>query len=299
MQCASQARRPSVSYGQPTNATHPHLVKPGELLPGLKLEEFRERREKLVARILTDEYVTKNPENSHVVIIPSASVVHMSDKIPYVFRQNTDFLYFTGCQEPDSILVLFLHGEKYSSCLFVRRKDHHSELWDGPRTGVEAVVEMFATDAGLPVGDFEQYVASHLMENKKSCIWYDSSCILQPELHKKLTNIVKLANNQTFTSPKRVFHEIRLIKSEAEMNLMRKSCEIASAAIAKTIQVSKPGMSEHQLFATVDYECRINGAEFLAYPPVVAGGSNANVIHYITNNQIVQNGEMVLMDAGW
>ncbi|KAG8038819.1 hypothetical protein G9C98_003126 [Cotesia typhae] len=78
---------------------------------------------------------------------------------------------------------------------------------------------------------------------------------------------------------------------------MQKSCDIASEAITKTIKVSKAGMTEHQLFATVDYECRMNGAEFLAYPPVIAGDRNANVIHYITNNQILNNGDMVLMDA--
>ena len=93
-------------------------------------------------------------------------------------------------------------------------------------------------------------------------------------------------------------HKIRLIKSQSEIDLMKKSCKIISAAISKTIKISKPKINEHHLFATVDYECRMNGAEFLAYPPVVAGGKNANIIHYITNNQIIQDGDMVLMDAG-
>lgn len=76
------------------------------------------------------------------------------------------------------------------------------------------------------------------------------------------------------------------------------SCDIASAAIAKTMSVTRPGVTEHQLFATVDYESRIRGADFLAYPPVCASGNNANIIHYISNNQKIKEGDMVLMDAG-
>lgn len=91
---------------------------------------------------------------------------------------------------------------------------------------------------------------------------------------------------------------MRLYKSPAEQELMKKTCLIACKAIKSTIKNSKPGDNESQIFARVDYECRMNGAEYLAYPPVVAGGNRANIIHYINNNQIVKDGEMVLMDAG-
>lgn len=79
---------------------------------------------------------------------------------------------------------------------------------------------------------------------------------------------------------------------------MRRACEISSLAIEKAMEITKPGLTEHQLFATVDYESRMRGAEILAYPPVVASGRNANIIHYISNNQIVDDGNLILMDAG-
>lgn len=79
---------------------------------------------------------------------------------------------------------------------------------------------------------------------------------------------------------------------------MRRAGEISSLAIEKAMAVTKPGVTEHQLFATVDYESRMRGAEILAYPPVVASGKNANIIHYISNNQIVNDGDLILMDAG-
>ncbi|KAJ8876935.1 hypothetical protein PR048_021385 [Dryococelus australis] len=99
-------------------------------------------------------------------------------------------------------------------------------------------------------------------------------------------------------SPKPFIHQLRLYKSSSEVSLMKASCKVASDAIATTMKSSFPGITEHQLFARVDYECRVRGAEYLAYPPVVAGGDRANIIHYISNNQMVQPGEMVLMDAG-
>ncbi|XP_046416509.1 xaa-Pro aminopeptidase 3-like [Neodiprion virginianus] len=284
-------------YGQPTAATHPHLVREGELLPGIPLEDFKKRRNSLMEKVLKDAFLAKISTN-HILIIPSASKVYMSEKIPYVFRQNTDFLYFTGCQEPDSVLVMTSKGDNCSSILFVRKKDSHSELWDGPRTGIEAALGMFGVDQALPTSEFESYVKSFLQENKNTIVWYDNTEIIQPELQTKLHIFLSQSTKQVFDSLKTFMHEIRLIKTQPEIELMQKSCEIASTAIANTIEVSKPGVTEHQIFATVDYECRMNGAEYLAYPPVVAGGNNANIIHYITNNQIVNNGDMVLMDAG-
>ncbi|KAL0122328.1 hypothetical protein PUN28_007214 [Cardiocondyla obscurior] len=281
--------------GQPTSTSHPHLVKFGDVLPGISLEEFKRRRSKLVESITTN---LKNVLKQQIVVIPASPKIYMSDKIPYVFRQNTDFLYFSGCQEPDSILVLTCNGDKPLYTLFVRARDEHSELWDGPRTGVEMATEIFGTDHALPITEFERFLTSLIQEDKSSIVWYDHADVIQPILHKKMCQLIKLTDSQIFASPKILFHQIRLIKSACEIDLMRESCKIASDAIVKTIQFSKPGMSEHQLFATVDYECRMRGAEYLAYPPVVAGGRNANVIHYISNNQIIQSGDMVLMDAG-
>ncbi|XP_035742435.1 xaa-Pro aminopeptidase 3-like isoform X1 [Vespa mandarinia] len=283
-------------YGQPTFMSHPHLLKDGEVMPGIHRNEFEQRRLKLIENIKFNSDKIEQ-HKSQFVIIPSSSKVYMSEKIPYVFRQNTDFLYFCGCQEPNTILVITSVGDTVTSILFMNQKDQHSELWEGPKTGVEAAPNLFGVNKALPVTEFERFFFSFINEHKNNIIWYDDSNVLQTQLHTKLNELIKV-NNQKFTSPKNLFHKIRSIKSQSEINLMQKSCDIASMAIKKTIQASKPEMNEHQLFAIVDYECRINGAEFLAYPPVVAAGNNANIIHYISNNQIIQNEDMVLMDAG-
>lgn len=102
----------------------------------------------------------------------------------------------------------------------------------------------------------------------------------------------------TFDSPTIFAHQMRVVKSKSEVNLMRTACVIASEAINQTISESKPGDSEHHLFARVDYHCRMRNSSFLAYPPVVASGTNGTTIHYINNSQIVNSGDLVLMDAG-
>ncbi|XP_063983460.1 xaa-Pro aminopeptidase 3-like isoform X1 [Diachasmimorpha longicaudata] len=287
-------------FGQPTPQTHPHLLKSDELVPGIKLHEFKERRAKLVEKIITEGYVGKT-SSKHIMIIPSSSKVYMSDKIPYVFRQNTDFMYFSGCQEPDCTLVITVNGDNHTTAIFMQNKDEKTELWDGPRTGAESASEFFGVDRSYPVSDLELFITSFLKEHQNDCnLWYENKEIIQTEVHRKIAQVIKTTgyNIKNVFSPKTLFHKIRLIKSTSEVELMRESCRIGSKAIARTIQTSKPGMTEHQIFATVDYECRMRGAEYLAYLPVVAGGNNANVIHYVANNQVVEDGRMVLMDAG-
>jgi len=292
-----ECMRNAYQCGQPMPITHPHLLKFGEVLPGILLQEFKKRRSKLIESIVS-EMRANNIYRQQIVIIPAASTVYMSDKIPYVFRQNTDFLYFSGYREPDSVLVLVCKENQSSFTLFVRPRDEHSELWDGPRTSIETAIEIFGMDHALPITKFEQFLSSLIQKDKKSTVWYDHVDVIQPILHKKLCQLIKSADNQVFVSPKTLFHQIRLIKDACEIDLMRQSCQIASNAIIKTMQYSRPGISEHQLFATVDYECRMHGADYLAYPPVIASGENTNVIHYINNNQMIQNGNLVLMDAG-
>lgn len=132
-----------------------------------------------------------------------------------------------------------------------------------------------------------------MFANKSTTVWYDDNISSQNEI----TNFLK-NSKIAIKSPTTFIHRMRVIKSPAEIELMRKSCDIASESINTTMLKSYPGISEHQIFAEVDYQCRMKNASFLAYPPVVAGGTRATTIHYINNSQIVHDGELVLMDAG-
>lgn len=288
------------TYGQPTAATHPHLLKDGEVMPHIQRSEFQERRQKLIESIAYHSAKNNKDLKRHLIIIPSATKQYMSDKIPYVFRQSTDFLYLSGCLEPDSCLVLATTDSpsQHFVTMFLREKDSHSELWDGPRTGIEDAINLFGVDQGLPMTELGNYIQFYMKSNPQSILWYDYISPVQKNVHNVMQELLKEKFNNMWESPNSFIHRLRVIKSPAEIALMQKTCDIASDAIVKTIEFSKPGLSEHQIFANVEYECKMNGAEYLAYPPVVAGGNRANIIHYINNNQVVSDGEMVLMDAG-
>lgn len=214
----------------------------------------------------------------------------MSGMIPYVFRQNSDFFYLTGCLEQDSALVIEITETSARSLIFLREKDKNAEMWDGVRTGPDGGLELFAMDEAYSVNELENFIKK---QPASTLIWHDEKSCEQ----KKISNAVN-ARNAPIDSPSKLIHTLRWIKSDAEIELMRKTCDIASEAINHTIRTSQPGISEHQIFAEVDYQSRLRGASWLAYPPVVAAGRNATTIHYINNTQIVRPNELVLMDAG-
>ncbi|GJQ74514.1 hypothetical protein Trydic_g21381 [Trypoxylus dichotomus] len=270
------------SYGQPTSESHPFLLKDGEVTPGISRREYQDRRQKLVEAIVSYSSQNSKKASTYLIVIPSATKQYI------------------GCLEPDSCLVLAANDSPSQHCatLFMREKDDHAETWDGPRTGPEEAVNLFGVDQSLSTEELGNFFNCYMKTPQSTSIWYDVVNPVQPKVHEILSGFFKTAENKCWESPKAFVHRLRVIKSPAEQMLMQKSCNIASEAIVKTIKSSKPGVSEHQIFAKVDYECRMNGAEILAYPPVVAGGNRATTIHYINNNQLISDGDLVLMDAG-
>ncbi|CAH1964027.1 unnamed protein product [Acanthoscelides obtectus] len=288
------------ALGQPTPETHPHLLNPDEVTPLITKTEYQNRRCQLIESIMKKAIKSSEYQKNHLVIVPGASKQYMSDKIPYFFRQNTEFLYLTGCQEPDCCLVITVDESSSEPCsiLFTRDKDEHAELWDGPRTHPEDVTPFFGIDRGLPMTEFEGYLRSYGRAFRDINLWYDFVSPFQKNIHSSICNLMSDLSNKKWENPRSLIHKLRLYKSPAEITLMQKASDITAAAFVETISCSRPNIAENQLFAKIDYECRMRGAEFLAYPPVVAGGNRANIIHYINNNQLVEDEEMVLMDAG-
>lgn len=261
-------------------------------MQGVKLDEFVSRRQRLMETIKAYSTTNHRAAKQHLIVIPSGTKKFISASIPYVFRQNSDFLYLSGCLEQDSILVLEISEKSSKSIMFLRPKDKNAELWDGIRTGPENAIELFGVDQAFPVSNFQSFVEKFKAQSG-SLVWYDEKNSDQ----KGLSEIVN-PNKETIETPTKFIHTLRWIKSEAEIELMRRTCDIASEAINYIMRTSQPGIGEHQIFAEVDYQCRMNGATMLAYPPVVASGKNSTTIHYINNTQIVQDGDMVLLDAG-
>lgn len=281
--------------GQPSPFTHPHLLKPGEVTPGVTQSEFDLRRRRLASLIEVQAERLGPPVSTatHVVVVLSHPTRYMSNDIPYHFHQNQDFLYLSGVLEPDSALVLFGERRPDQAALFVPRRDPGRELWDGPRSGKDGAAAL----TGVERVHCTEELGAVLKSLKGSVLWYDSSPPAHPRLHQ--THLAPVLEAGPLPRPVRpLVHSLRALKSPAEVELMQAAGHITAQAFKRTMSFSRGDVDEAVLFAVFDFENRLHGANFLAYPPVVAGGNRANTLHYINNNQIIKDGEMVLLDGG-
>ncbi|XP_068096314.1 xaa-Pro aminopeptidase 3 [Hyperolius riggenbachi] len=288
--------------GQPSPFTHPHILKPGEVTPGLNQTEYALRRHKLMD-LIRKESEMLSQFTDHAVVILGNPTKYMTSDIPFPFHQHNDFLYLCGFMEPDSILLLQSHPghalPSHTATLYVPRRDSGRELWDGPRSGVDGALSLTGVDNAFSIEDFKHVIPKLVDEGVT--LWYDyvrpahaslHSSFLQPliESKGKCRNKIK--------SPRLLIQQLRLVKSQAELELLKKSGSITSRAFIETMHCSKAPINEAFIYAKFDFECRAQGADILAYIPVIAGGNRANTLHYVKNNQIIKDGEMVLLDGG-
>ncbi|RHZ79599.1 hypothetical protein Glove_143g30 [Diversispora epigaea] len=272
-------------FGQPTPKTHPHLMKPGEITPGISAIEYELRRTTLMKKL---------PENS-VAISLGYRTRYMSNKVFYPFHQNTDFFYLCGFNEPDAAIVLEKNNTRrgYKMTMFVPPKNRSVEMWDGPRTGVLGAVDIFGADEAMESARFNSKI-KEIIKNYKE-VYID----LPPRTNILSTDNVQKNISRTHVKPlSKLIQDLRIIKSDSEIALMKKAGEITGNAFIQTMKFTKPGILEHDLYAKMDFECRMRGAPFLAYVPVVAGGINALTLHYVRNDMKLRDYDLVLMDAG-
>ncbi|XP_014359819.2 xaa-Pro aminopeptidase 3 [Papilio machaon] len=287
---------PKGIVGQPTYHTHPHMIPKGHLTCGITQMEYKERRDTLVNKLIAE---VDNIHKNHVIVIPAARKQYMSDKIPYVFRQNSDFFYLTGCLEPSAILVLVkpAQTDSYNSVLFVHEKDAHAELWEGPRSGCSVSTQLFSVDEARPVEGFNQYLTKVTSLSKPGILWYHNDNPANLDIHDNIRSVLR-HGQIALEDPQRALHQMRVIKSPAEIELMKEACYIGSQSVNMAMACTKPGISERTVDAVLEYTCRQAGAEHAAFPPVVAGGARATHIHYVANNQLLHKDEMLLVDSG-
>ncbi|XP_034220374.1 intermediate cleaving peptidase 55, mitochondrial isoform X3 [Prunus dulcis] len=271
----------SVDIGQPSPASHPQLLKEGEITPGITSEEYTLRRNKLLEVL---------PEKG-LAIFAAAPVKMMTDVVPYTYRQDADYLYITGCQQPGGVAVL---GHECGFCMFMAEATSHDVIWQGQIAGVSAALEVFKADRAYPMSKLRQILpdiikgSSELFHNVQTAV----PTYMELDAFQKAASSGKVKDVLVFT------HELRLIKSPAELKLMRESASIACQALLQTMFHSKTHPYEGRLSAKVEYECKMKGAQRMAFNPVVGGGPNASVIHYSRNDQKIKNGDLVLMDVG-
>uniref|UniRef100_A0A8C7XCQ5 X-prolyl aminopeptidase 3, mitochondrial n=1 Tax=Oryzias sinensis TaxID=183150 RepID=A0A8C7XCQ5_9TELE len=287
---------PARYLGQPSPHTHPHLIKHGEVTPGVTQTEFELRRHRLASLIeaQADKLGPSASSCNHVVIILSHPTCYMSNDIPYPFHQNqVNCLFYIACA-PGFPLPHWIPRTRQCLGSSRERSTRPANLVCPPQRSGEGTVGRRPVREGWS-HCFNRF--SSLYSLSGSQLWYDSSPPAHPRLHQSHV-LPTLEGGPTVRTLRPLVHSLRALKSSAEVALMQEAGRITAQAFRRTMALCGGEVDEAVLFAKFDFENRINGANFLAYPPVVAGGNRANTLHYINNNQIIKEGEMVLLDGG-
>jgi len=240
-------------------------------------------------------------ENS-VAILPAASMLVRNRDVEHGFRQDSDFMYLSGFNEPEAVIVLIPNRKQGEYVLFCRDRDPLKETWDGRRYGTEGAIEFFDADDAYPIDDLEDILPG-LMEDRES-VYY--SIGLSPSFDKHVLKCVndlrKKARSGSrvpyeFFSLEYLLHDMRLYKSREEISLMRKAAKISVKAHINAMKKCEPGVNEYELEAEFLFEFKRNGAGW-AYSSIVGGGENGCILHYTENNSELKNKDLVLIDAG-
>jgi Xaa-Pro aminopeptidase len=236
-----------------------------------------------------------------IVVLPAATEKVRSRDTLFDYRPDSDFFYLTGFREPDAVAVLVPGRPQGEFLLFCRERNPERELWDGPRVGPENAITEYACDDAFPVTDVDEILPGLLEQSERVCYPMGVS----PEFDQRLLGWLNTLNSRRHSghAPSEIvaldplLHEMRLFKSRAEIAQMARSAKIAVAAHRRAMQICRPGMKEYELEAEFLHEFRRHGAE-CSYLPIVAGGANACVLHYRSNDAPLADGDLVLIDAG-
>lgn len=257
------------------------------------LNEFKKRRKHLMQDMGKDS----------IAILPTAGEQVRNRDVLYPFRPDSNFLYLTGFWEPEAVLVL-IPGRKHGEyVLFCREKDETQEIWHGRRHGQEGVLQHYGVDDSFPIADIDEILPG-LMENKTR-VFYTMG--IQTDFDQRLMGWVNQLKQKVrmginapgeFMALDHPLHEMRLFKSAYEIKMMKKAAAISSQAHKRLMRSCRAGMFEYQLEAEFIHECMHNGCRDSAYPSIVGGGENACILHYTENDALLNDGDLVLVDAG-
>jgi len=237
-----------------------------------------------------------------VAVLPTAPERVRSRDTHFPYRFDSHFYYLTGFPEPEAVLVV-VAGEKPRSLLFCRDKNVERELWEGFRFGPEAARERFGLDEAHPISALDAKLAELLAD--QAALWYPVGADAAWDARAMAwLNAVRANARAGVHAPDRVqdiravLDEMRLVKDAHEIGLMRRAAAITATAHRRAMRAARPGRYEYQLEAELLHEFRASGAQFPAYWPIVAGGGNACVLHYVANDAELRDGDLVLIDAG-
>ncbi len=258
----------------------------------MRKDEFDRRRRRLV----------KMMGKGGIAILPAAPGKSRNSDVHYHYRPDSDFYYLTGFAEPEAVAVLIPGRSQAEYVLFVRDRDPTRETWDGRRAGPEGATRDYGADDAFPISDIDDILPG-LME---SCSRVYHTMGLDPEFDQRVIGWVNglkaqsksgVQSPQEFVALDHLLHDMRLFKSRPELDAMRESARIAVAAHQRAMRFARPGRMEYEVMAELLHEFHRNRAD-ISYHPIVGGGANACILHYHENNAELEDGDLLLIDAG-
>jgi Xaa-Pro aminopeptidase len=258
----------------------------------MRADEFAKRRRLLMRHMGRDA----------VAIVPASPVRIRNNDVEYHYRPDSDFYYLTSFAEPEAVAVLMPGRPQGEFLLFVRDRDPAREAWDGARAGPEGAVARFGAHDAFPIGDIDEILPG-LIE-RRSRVFYTMG--VHPEFDKRVIGWVNRLRSQgrhgmrtphEFVTLDHPLHEMRLTKSRSELATMRRSTQIACAAHRRAARAARPGRMEYEVMAEILHEFHRRRAD-ISYAPIVGSGPNTCVLHYRENSREMQDGELLLVDAG-
>lgn len=253
-----------------------------------------ERRQKLAEKL---------PPGS-IVLLPGEKIKYRSADSEFPFRQDSDFYYLSGFNEPDAFLALLKDMNNQTEyVLFCRANNKEEEIWTGPRVGVSGAIAQYGCNEAYNIEELDTIMPT-LMEGKTHCVytlgldrkWDDR---IFSWINKARSKVRKGSSYPTiWLDLASHLHELRLIKSAFEIAMMRKAAHISVKGHLRLMQNLGKDKMEYQLEADFIHECYQLGGRAMAYPPIVGSGKNACILHYTQNDKPIQSGEIILVDAG-
>ncbi|MBV6415973.1 MAG: Xaa-Pro aminopeptidase [Steroidobacteraceae bacterium] len=261
-------------------------------LKAIPRAEFTRRRRQLMRQMGRDS----------IAIVPAAPVRLRNNDVEYAYRQDSDFHYLTGFDEPDSVAILIPGRAQAEYVLFVRDRDPARETWDGRRAGPAGATADYDADDAFPIGDIDEILPG-LLENREK-VYYAMG--VRPDFDQRVVGWVNGLRAQAkhgrhppqeMVALDHVLHDMRLYKSRAELEMMREAARIAAAAHVRAMRHCEPERFEYELAAEISHEFHRHNAGH-SYLPIVGGGENACILHYRENDGQLRAGDLLLIDAG-
>ena len=249
------------------------------------------------------------PKNA-IAVIHSNEIYSSNADATLPFKQNSDLFYLTGIAQEETILLLFpgSKNERNREVLFIRETNEHLAIWEGAKLTKEQAREKSGIQHVAYVQSFDQFFHTVALQA--------DSIFLSTNEHPRCSTFTETRNSRFIADCQRKFplhhygrltpllQKLRIIKSDQEIAFTRKACEITEAGFRRVLEFVKPGVGEWEVEAEFIHEFVKSGSRGFAYTPIIAGGANACVLHYIDNNQVLKDGEMLLLDVaceygGW